>query len=272
MPSVRFTRTRLAPTPSGFLHVGNAASFLLTARLAQEHGARTWLRIDDLDRERVRPEYVQDVFDTLNWLGIGWDEGPRDAAEFEKSWSQVHRKNLYAEALSTLKDAGALFACTCSRSQLAAEKGSGYPGTCLHKGLPLETPGASWRIRTDPDACVKLTDLHQGTRKLAIPDPVRFAVVRKKDGEASYHLSSVADDVQFHVDLIVRGEDLFDSTLIQLYIADLLGKEEFRKATFHHHPLLRDAVGVKLSKSEGASSIRAFRAAGGRVQDLMRMT
>ena len=74
------------------------------------------------------------------------------------------------------------------------------------------------------------------------------------------------------LEAIHRGVDLFDSTLIQLYIADLLGKEEFRKATFHHHPLLRDAVGVKLSKSEGASSIRAFRAAGGRVQDLMRMT
>src|SRR5882762_5324158 len=90
-----FTRTRIAPTPSGFLHLGNAFSFALTAKLARETGARLLLRIDDLDRDRVEARYVQDIFETLHFLGIPWDEGPRDILAYEATWSQVYRMDLY---------------------------------------------------------------------------------------------------------------------------------------------------------------------------------
>jgi glutamyl/glutaminyl-tRNA synthetase len=99
----QFNKTRIAPTPSGFLHLGNALSFELTASLAQKTGAKILLRIDDLDRERTNPPYVQDIFDTLNFLNIKWDEGPKDIIEYENSWSQIHRIGLYQNALEQLK-------------------------------------------------------------------------------------------------------------------------------------------------------------------------
>jgi glutamyl-tRNA synthetase len=253
MPAPRFTRTRLAPTPSGFLHLGNAASFLLTSELARKHGSKVLLRIDDLDRERVRPEYVQDIFDTLNWLGITWDEGPRDAKSFERTWSQVHRRDLYAAALDKLRDAGMLFACTCSRSQLAAEGTEGYSGTCLHRDLPLDTPGAAWRIRTGEN----------------IPPSVRHAIVRKKNGDAAYQLASVVDDLQFGIDLVVRGEDLHDSTLVQQYIAEALGESAFAAIRFYHHPLMTGPDGQKMSKSAGDTSIKVMIASGATREDIM---
>jgi len=269
MPTAQFSRTRLAPTPSGYLHLGNAASFLLTADLAKRFGAHLLLRIDDLDRERVRPEYIQDIFDTLEWLAVHWDEGPRGPAEFEAIFSQVHRKPLYDEALKMLKDRELLFACTCSRSQLASEGTTGYPGTCLHKNIPLDTPGASWRIRTPDDARVRMKTLSEGEILSSLPDTLRHAIVRKKNGEAAYQLASVVDDLHYGVDLIVRGEDLLDSTLVQLYIAKALEEPGFGKVVFHHHPLLKGPEESKLSKSAGASSIKSMKTTGMKPDDLL---
>src|ERR1044071_3750597 len=113
-----FKKTRLAPTPSGFLHIGNILSFSVTVAIARKTGARVFLRIDDLDRERMQPEYVQDIFDTLNFLEIPWDEGPTDAVEFEKEYSQLHRLNLYKQALDKLKANNNLFAWDFTRSRL----------------------------------------------------------------------------------------------------------------------------------------------------------
>ncbi|MEO6981295.1 MAG: glutamate--tRNA ligase family protein, partial [Mucilaginibacter sp.] len=102
-------KTRIAPTPSGFLHVGNVLSFSITAALARKTGAKILLRIDDIDQARANTEYVQDIFDTLNFLEIPWDEGPRSVKEFEESYSQVHRLNLYNEAFETLRNSGAVY-------------------------------------------------------------------------------------------------------------------------------------------------------------------
>jgi glutamyl/glutaminyl-tRNA synthetase len=263
-----FARTRLAPTPSGYLHLGNAASFVMTTKLARSVGAKILLRIDDLDRDRVRPEYIEDIFQTLRWLDIPWDEGPQDAVDFDTSWSQRHRRELYGDALSQLREKGHLFACTCSRSQLALNESMGYPGTCRHSNIPLDTPGAAWRLYTPDNVQVNLNDFHEGERLLTIPDAVRFAVIRKKDGEAAYQLSSVVDDLHFGVDLIVRGQDLLDSTIIQLYLASLLNAPAFLNATFLHHPLMTVADGTKLSKSADAYSIQAMRAAGKAPRDV----
>lgn len=255
-----FNKTRIAPTPSGFLHLGNAFSFVLTVKLARSKGAKVLLRIDDLDRDRVDARYVQDIFETLDFLGIRWDEGPRDILEFEAMWSQVHRMGLYREALSVLRSRGDLFACNCSRAQIARDvmKG-GYPGTCRDKGLSLDAPDVSWRVRTDMTKDLRVR-LPEGDVFAGGLDPgMKDFVVRKKDGFPAYQLTSLVDDLHFGVDLIVRGQDLWPSTLAQQYLAGLLpGGGTFAEACFYHHLLLEEG-GHKLSKSEGAAAIGVLR-------------
>ncbi|GAA4318787.1 glutamate--tRNA ligase family protein [Flaviaesturariibacter amylovorans] len=264
-----FTRTRIAPTPSGFLHLGNAASFLLTAALARRTGARLLLRIDDMDRERVRPAYLQDVFDTLRFLEIDWQEGPRDALDFEQAWSQRHRLPQYLAALQQLREQGVVFACTCSRADILKSSADGtYPGTCLHKNLPLDTPGAAWRLDTSTAAPLRVQSL-TGVREVpGLPPSVRHFMVRKKDGLPAYQLSSLVDDVYYGVDLVVRGADLWDSTLAQLYLSRVLGLDAFSDCTFVHHGLVPGEDGSKLSKSAGATSVREIRAGGATLVDI----
>lgn len=262
---VLFQYTRIAPTPSGYLHAGNALNFLLTDALAQRHGASLLLRIDDADRERVRPEYVADIFETLHWLGIRWQGGPKDAGEFKERWSQQHRAALYEEALQALRNNNAVFACTCSRTQAA----QGLQCACRGKALPLDTPTASWRLATEPGAAVKVKTLEGRTLNAALPPQMQNVVVRRKDGLPAYQLTSVVDDVHFGVDLIVRGQDLWPSTLAQLYLSRLLNFEAFEGIVFLHHPLLTDDGGAKLSKSAGASSLKQRRERGGTKEELL---
>jgi len=245
-------KTRIAPTPSGFLHEGNAFAFLLTTELAKTHGASVLLRIDDLDNDRKRPEYVADIFDTLRWLGISWDEGPRNPEELETEWSQHHRLSLYEAALTSLREKGLLYACGCSRKQLSELKSpAAETHTCRSGQLSLDTPDTAWRIRIPATATVCFKDINGGVVALQpaslLPDPV----VRRKDGIPAYQVASVCDDVHFGIDLIIRGEDLLASTGVQLFIAQQLGFDGFLNATFHHHPLLLDEKGEKWSKSAG---------------------
>lgn len=258
----RFALTRIAPTPSGFLHVGNILSFSLSALSAERFGARVLLRIDDLDRERVRPEYVQDIFDTLRFMDIPWHEGPRDAEEFEREFSQLRRLEMYREALDGLRRKGLMFACDCSRSLLQNTRPAGvYPGTCLAKNLPLDTPETNWRLDnrgSEPIGVKSLDDFSYHD----LPDNQRFCVLRKKDGFPAYQLTSVLDDVHFGVDFVVRGADLWTSTLAQLRLAQSAGLPSFRNVTFFHHGLLNGADGDKLSKSAGATSVQYLRKSG----------
>lgn len=258
-----FTKTRIAPTPSGFLHLGNALSFMITDKLSKQYGARLLLRIDDLDRERVEREYVEDIFETLHFLGIEWQEGPQNYNEYEHGWSQMQRLALYNAALQQLQDGGHLFACTCSRTQVLEKSSDGsYPGTCRHKNLPLDTPLANWRVRTDADVILQVKTLEGNIIETTLPRSMQDFVVRKKDGFPAYQLSSLVDDLHFGVDLIVRGQDLWDSTLAQLYLAKLLEQPAFSNTVFHHHPLVEVEPGKKLSKSAGDTSVRHLRMQG----------
>ncbi|QJB42020.1 tRNA glutamyl-Q synthetase [Chitinophaga oryzae] len=253
-------KTRIAPTPSGFLHLGNVFSFVLTATLARRTGAAVLLRIDDMDQQRVRPEYVQDIFDTLHFLEIPWEEGPRTPEDLHRQWSQLHREALYQQALEALKEQGKLFACDCTRSRLQ-QTGGVYGGRCLRRGLSWDLPDVCWRINTETPLPLQM---HTGNGALPVALPVeqRHFVVRKKDGHAAYQLASVVDDDYFGVDLVVRGEDLWDSTLAQLYLAGTAAMDRFSRTTFYHHSLLMEAPDKKLSKSEGATSVRYLRKAG----------
>ncbi|GAA4469219.1 tRNA glutamyl-Q(34) synthetase GluQRS [Nemorincola caseinilytica] len=266
-----FGKTRIAPTPSGYLHIGNVLSFATTAALAGRTGAKILLRIDDMDRDRVEREYVQDIFDTLNFLEIPWHEGPRNYEEFEQEYSQVHRLPLYSAALQQLWEVGHVFACTCSRAQvLSHSKDGSYPGTCRHKGLPPDTKDACWRLRTDVNAVVHMRTL-QGIEEHPFPTLMADPVIRKKDGYPAYQLSSVVDDMHYGVDLVVRGMDLRPSTLVQLYLAKLLRAGSFLDTTFHHHGLVSGADGMKLSKSAGATSVRYLREQYGTREEVWRV-
>lgn len=249
-------RTRLAPTPSGYLHTGNALSFLLTAELAQRAGGRLRLRIDDLDGARVRPQYLENIFQTLHWLGIDWQDGPRDPTDFQQHFSQhlparLARYEALLQALTAVP--GAVYACTCSRAELAVTTPDGrYAGTCRARALPLNTPGAAWRLRVPVEAQVAWSDGRLGPQAVAVAEAVGDFVVRKKDGLPAYQVASVADDVADGTTLIVRGADLLPSTAAQLWLAQVAGAAyaAFGQTNFLHHPLVLDDTGRKMSKSQ----------------------
>jgi glutamyl-tRNA synthetase len=236
-------RLRLAPTPSGFLHAGNALNFILNRIVARLHNGALLLRIDDLDADRKRPAYVQDVFDSLAWMGIEWENGPRSPEDFEQNWSQHKRLPLYFAQLEKLRDTGLLFACRKSRGDLAPFEGR-YPAAFREQGLSLDDADVAWRIQTPPG--------------FPMPD----FVVRRRDGIPAYQVASMTDDVYFGITHAIRGIDLEPSTQAQQFLAACMGDANFLKINFLHHPLLLDAAGEKLSKSAGASSLQAMRLAG----------
>ncbi len=254
----KFNLTRIAPTPSGYLHIGNALSFVLTAAIAKRTNANLLLRIDDLDRNRVEQQYIDDVFETLGFLSIEWQLGPDTAANFQNQWSQLCRLDIYKPALDQLVEANLVFACTCSRKQLQTP---GYACRCVEHKHALDTPGAAWRLITDEEP-VKINTLTNGIVELNLPAEMKNFIVRKKDGIPAYQLSSLIDDVHFGVDLIVRGEDLWPSTIAQHYLAKVLNLHQFGNAIFHHHPLITVNGVDKLSKSAGSTSIQYMRTQG----------
>ena len=266
---MKYSLTRIAPTPSGFLHLGNAYSFLLTWALAKKHGAKILLRIDDLDRERYRPEYVQDIFDTLDFLEIPIDLGPKSIREVETEWSQVHRMRLYEDALTKLQSTGKVFSCDCSRNKIQQIDSRGYYlGQCLDRRIQLDKPDTAWRVNTLEADFTQFTEYPSLQKTDLIPEETAFYVVRKKDRLPAYHLTSVVDDLHFGVDLIVRGKDLYASTLAQLDLARLLGEDRFGKITFLHHELIKGPNQSKLSKSAGDTSIQFLRKEGKKLQDI----
>ena len=250
------TKTRIAPTPSGFLHLGNVMSFLITASLAKHYEAKILLRIDDIDKERIKKKYVEDIFKTLDFLGIPWDEGPRNYQEYKAKYSQVHRMEHYRKALEQLKKSKKLFACDCSRRKISLNNpGGGYPGTCEKRKLSFDDREANWRLLTSPKA-IGLNDISRPGFSMGIPALLRDFVVRRKDGLPSYQLTSVVDDMLDKVDLIVRGKDLMGSSVAQLFLSEKLRENPLKKAVFLHHRMMSDAQNRKMSKSSGATSIQ----------------
>ena len=262
-----FHKTRLAPTPSGYLHLGNALSFGITAAMAKKCGAKILLRIDDLDQARAESRYVGDIFDTLHFLEIPWDEGPRTEKEFSESYTQVHRLGRYNDALAQLAERKMVFACTCSRRELLTRG----PCLCRDKHISLNTKNTSWRLITGDkrDLVVKNYDGRQ--IHCFLPVEMHDFVVRKKDGYPAYQLASVIDDLFYGVDLVVRGEDLWPSTLAQQVLALALGMGHFNNIAFLHHPLLIEPSGQKMSKSAGAASVKYLRESGKSKSDIWRL-
>ncbi|UOG75682.1 glutamate--tRNA ligase family protein [Hymenobacter tibetensis] len=256
--------SRLAPTPSGFLHLGNAVNFTLTWLLTRRAGGTLHLRIDDLDRARFRPVYLANVFETLDWLELDYDHGPSGPDDFERHYSQRYFLAEYEASLQAARAAQPtlFYACRCSRTDLARATPPGsttYPGTCRPQLLPLDAPETAWRVHVPGTLTVAVPDLLQGPLIVPLTAEVGDVVVRKKDGTAAYQLASVVDDVRLGVTLIVRGLDLLPSTAAQLWLATHIpGMAAFQHTQFAHHGLLLDEDGHKLSKSTQAGARRGI--------------
>lgn len=246
-------RSRIAPTPSGYLHVGNAFNFILTWLLTKKEKGILRLRIDDLDAPRAKPEYVEDIFESLEWLGLSWDEGPKSAAEHYSIYSQQSRVKRYHAFAEQLKSNASCFYCSCPRS-------SKERCVCAEKDIVWKFNETALRIKTETGAAISFYDEFAAAKMEANPDAeMRDFVIWRKDGIPSYQLASLVDDLDYGINLIVRGKDLISSTGAQLYLAQKLGRKEFSRALFFHHPLREDAHGRKLSKSAGSLSLKTIR-------------
>lgn len=258
---MRSLQTRIAPTPSGYLHQGNAFNFLLTFLWARQSGARVHLRIDDGDVGRVRTEYLHDIFTTLDWLDLHPDGGPSDLAAY---WADPHDPSPYRSALVQLQDQSLLYRCVCSRKQLRAQATDHrYPGTCRGRSLSATVAPFAWRGRVGDEECrVSFLDFSEQNQIADVAQRVGDMVIWRKDDLPAYHLQSVVDDERMGITHIVRGADLYDSTVAQHWLASQLGYSGFKQAKFWHHPLITDAAGEKLSKSAGSTSLHHQRAQG----------
>ena len=257
---------RIGPTRSGFLHIGNILSFAITSALARKNKAKVLLRIDDLDQARINTYYLQDIFDTLNYLEIPWDNGPKNVQEFQSGWSQIHRMGLYHAAIRTLSEKGIVYACTCSRQQMRTATSC----TCLTKQIPLDTENASLRLIT-AGRTLEIRTYSGEIVCTTLPAEMHSFIIRRRDGIPSYQLASVVDDLHYNIDLIVRGEDLWPSTIAQHELALALGENKFNQIRFYHHQLLTEASGKKLSKSAGSTSIKYLRENGKKPSDIYTM-
>ena len=239
--------TRIAPTPSGYLHPGNAVNFLLTAWLAQQHRGRLLLRIDDMDAPRVRLPYLEDVFRVVQWLDLPIDGGPSDVADFSRNSSMGLRMPEFRRAIESVRRAGArLYACRCSRRDLAGLATGGCPGGCRTAELPWLPGTTALRIAVEPPCTFDI-----GGRVVDLSLAMGDFVLWRRDDLPAYQLASVVADRDLGVNAVVRGVDLLASTAAQLYLAPLLGARAFAAADLRHHELVVGSDGSKLSKSAG---------------------
>lgn len=247
---------RFTPTPSGYLHIGNAFNFVLTWLIAREMGEDILLRIDDMDAARRRDEYVEDIFRSIEALGLDYDQGPSGPDDFYANWSQHHRMDLYEATLQKLAfSTDLVYGCKLSRKEIKALRKEGrYPSFARKQTVGLKAPKTAWRVKTE--GLIRFQDLDQRHFQVDLSKEMPDFVIRRKDGLPAYQIASLADDQHFGINGIVRGNDLLASTAAQLWLAEKLEYKEFADAAFLHHPLFTGAQHQKLSKSAGALSLK----------------
>ena len=258
-------RTRIAPTPSGFLHAGNGISFILTYAIARAFDGQVLLRIDDLDAERMRPEYVEDIFKTLDWLGLHYDEGPTSPEDFHQNFSQHTRLEIYHNFIQKLQTTGLLYECRCSRKDIRLHSNDHlYPKTCRNNHLSVHDmykKETAWRIQVAESTIISFDEWQKEKTTIKLDETMGDFIIQQKNGLPAYQIASLADDELFNINFIVRGSDLLNSTAAQVFLAEQIGHLQFPKNTFFHHPLLKNTEGVKFSKSESAIALKEWRKA-----------
>lgn len=269
---------RFAPSPNGRLHLGHAYSALLTWRAAAALGGTALLRIEDIDTERSKPEFVAAIYEELHWLGLEWPE---------PVMMQSERFDIYADAGNQLRDSGLLYPCFCARSDIAAaatgtdpDGAPLYPGTCrhLHRGEQIERlqRGDPVQFRLDSERAIEragmltftvLGPLVTDRPQIRHARPGRWGdvVLQRKGTPTSYHLSVVVDDAAQGITHVTRGRDMEAATDIHVLLQMLLG---LPSPIYHFHRLILDDEGKKLAKTRGSESLADLRARGWTAQDV----
>ena len=271
-------RGRLAPSPTGLLHVGHACTFLTAfQRALAAHGVLVF-RNEDLDPQRSKPEFARAMLDDLRWLGIRWQEGPDVGGSFAP-YQQSRRRELYLATWRKLRDGGHIYPCTCSRKDLAlaaAAPNEGddeplYPGRCRDR-IP-EAPshgspaGVNWRFMVCDNEAIAFDDLGQGPQIFVAGRDFGDFLIWRRDDVPAYQLAVVADDAAMHITEVVRGADLLKSTARQLLLIRALG---FPVPAYYHCNLVRDERGMRLAKRHAALALRTLREQGRAPEEVLR--
>ena len=278
---------RFAPSPNGLLHLGHAYSALVCFRMAQQMGGKFLLRIEDIDQGRTREKFVSAIFEDLHWLGLDWPEPVlRQSDKFAD----------YEKAGRQLAELGLTYPCFCTRKEIAADTAGShevdpdgmpvYSGRCRNRPKKkidqLKKEGGAFCMRLNIEAAlIRAHEIScredisfcefdaQGATNDILIDPIRWGdvIMQRKDVPTSYHLSVVIDDSHQGVTHVVRGRDLYEATSIHRLLQILLS---LKPPVYHHHDLVLDPSGTKLSKSDHATSIKSLRQNGSTPADIIR--
>lgn len=263
--------SRFAPSPTGYLHLGNARTALFAFLAARQSGGRFVLRLEDTDQARSPEELALALLDDLRWLGLDWDEGPERGGP-HGPYAQMERLPIYAEYYQRLLDSGAAYPCFCSSEELQAEreaqrqagKAPRYSGRC--RALPAQQAqarlaageAASLRFAVARQGVLRVDDLVWGERSYALADLGDF-IIRRSDGSPAFFFANALDDALMAINLVIRGEDHLTNTPRQILILQALG---LPVPQYAHLPLLQGSDGQPLSKRNGAASLRDLRTQG----------
>jgi len=255
--------TRFAPSPTGYLHLGHVVNAIYVWGIARAMGGRVLLRIENHDRLRSRPEYEAALLEDLRWLGFEADAGPVRQSDDDRA---------YEEALARLARSHHVYACDCSRKEIAGAATVipgveiPYPALCRHRGRAIDAAGCGLRLELAPG----VESFHDGLLGEQVQDPSTQCgdlLLRDRDGHWTYQFAVTIDDMRHGIDLVVRGADLLSSTGRQIRLARMLGRAQ--PPVFVHHGLVLKPSGEKLSKSSGDTGVRELRAAGVSAPDVI---
>ena len=261
-------RGRLAPSPTGYLHLGHARTFWTAQERARTNDGILVLRNEDMDAQRFRLEFVAAMIEDLRWFGFEWAEGPDCGGPFAP-YNQSERLPFYRAALEKLLAGGFIYPCTCSRKDIANaaraphaadDDETIYPGTCRsNRQSEIVERKFSWRFRVPDGETVSFTDGHFGPQQFVAGKDFGDFIVWRHDDVPSYQLAVVVDDAAMQITEVVRGADLLKSTARQLLLYRALG---LTPPAFHHCPLMTDDAGVRLAKRHDSLSLRSLRNSG----------
>lgn len=261
-------RGRLAPTPTGHLHLGHARTFWTAQQRAMQFNGALILRIEDLDRDRCKPQYSVDLLEDLAWFGFRWQEGPDVGGEYEP-YTQSDRRPFYQQIWRQLNQTEAIYPSPHSRKDVAKALSAPNEGdreTIFPAQLRpvdwdrVDAPGeVNWRFRVPDGETIAFEDQHFGPQSFTAGKDFGDFIVWRRDGLPSYELAVVADDQAMAISEVVRGEDLLLSTARQILLYRALGWE---MPTYYHCPLVRDEAGKRLAKRDGARSLRSLMSQG----------
>ncbi|HLJ88042.1 MAG TPA: glutamate--tRNA ligase family protein [Candidatus Angelobacter sp.] len=271
-------RGRIAPSPTGYLHLGHARTFWVAFQRSRRANGQLIFRNEDLDFLRCKPEFAQAMIEDLRWLGLDWEEGP-DVGGPHAPYIQSQRRTFFLRAWRTLRNEGWIYPCSCSRKDLERTRSADaaddddeipYRGTCrneINRARDWESPaGVSWRFRVPDGEAISFADLGAGAQRFVAGKDFTDFLVWRRDDIPSYQLAVVADDAEMLITEVVRGADLLKSTARQLLLLRALNLSAPR---YFHCPLVRDEHHVRLAKRYDSLSLRALRAQGNKPEQLL---